>query len=161
MEKKYKIYLDVCCLNRPFDDWTQERIRLEGETVLNIFERIRSKQWELVTSETVEAELEKMRDLEKLDSIVKLLKIATTNIVIDQMIDQRSKQLETLGFGLYDSFHIACAETAEVDVLLTTDDRLIKRAIRYQDQLRVIINNPVNWLMSIFQLEGDNNDDTN
>ena len=28
------IYLDVCCLNRPFDDQTQERIRLESEAVL-------------------------------------------------------------------------------------------------------------------------------
>lgn len=25
------IYLDVCCLNRPFDDQTQERIFLEAE----------------------------------------------------------------------------------------------------------------------------------
>jgi hypothetical protein len=25
------IYLDVCCLNRLFDDLTQERIRLEAE----------------------------------------------------------------------------------------------------------------------------------
>ena len=25
---KYKIYLDACCLNRPFDDQTQPRIYL-------------------------------------------------------------------------------------------------------------------------------------
>jgi hypothetical protein len=25
------IYLDVCCLNRPLDDQTQERVRLESE----------------------------------------------------------------------------------------------------------------------------------
>jgi len=24
-----KIYLDVCCLNRPFDDQVQDRVRLE------------------------------------------------------------------------------------------------------------------------------------
>jgi hypothetical protein len=29
-----RIYLDACCLNRPFDDQTQERIRLESEAVL-------------------------------------------------------------------------------------------------------------------------------
>jgi hypothetical protein len=39
MAKSYLIYLDVCCLNRPFDDWTQERIRLEGQTILDIFKR--------------------------------------------------------------------------------------------------------------------------
>ena len=30
------VYLDVCCLNRPFDDQTQDRIRLESEAVLLI-----------------------------------------------------------------------------------------------------------------------------
>ena len=29
-----KIYLDVCCLNRPFDDQTQDRIHLESEAVV-------------------------------------------------------------------------------------------------------------------------------
>ena len=26
-----KIYLDTCCLNRPFDDQTQDRVRLEAK----------------------------------------------------------------------------------------------------------------------------------
>ena len=65
-ESNYKIYLDVCCLNRPFDDWTQERIRLEGEAVLSIMECIRVRKWQLVTSEAIEVELETMRNLDKL-----------------------------------------------------------------------------------------------
>jgi hypothetical protein len=28
------IYLDMCCLNRPFDDQSQPRIRLDAEAVL-------------------------------------------------------------------------------------------------------------------------------
>ncbi len=31
-----QIYLDVCCLNRPFDDQRQDRIRLEADAVLLI-----------------------------------------------------------------------------------------------------------------------------
>ena len=31
-----RLYLDVCCLNRPFNDRTQIRIRLEAEAVLTI-----------------------------------------------------------------------------------------------------------------------------
>lgn len=31
------VYLDVCCLNRPFDDWAQERVRLEKDSVLKKF----------------------------------------------------------------------------------------------------------------------------
>jgi hypothetical protein len=45
------------------------------------------------------------------------------------------------------SLHIACAEGRACDVLLTTDDRLLKKAIRYRSRLRVRVENPVNWLM--------------
>jgi hypothetical protein len=31
MSHPYRIYSDVCCLNRPFDDSSQDRIRLEAE----------------------------------------------------------------------------------------------------------------------------------
>ncbi|WP_414541249.1 hypothetical protein [Nostoc sp. CCY0012] len=68
-EANYKIYLDVCCLNRPFDDWIQERIRLEGEAILRIMERIRAGEWQLVTSEAISVELERMRNLDKLENI--------------------------------------------------------------------------------------------
>jgi hypothetical protein len=33
MSKQYKIYLDACCFNRPFDDQTQSRIYLEAQTL--------------------------------------------------------------------------------------------------------------------------------
>ncbi|CCI01649.1 hypothetical protein [Microcystis aeruginosa] len=52
-------------------------------------------------------------------------------------IDQRSQEIEDLGFDLYDSFHIACAEYARIDVLLTTDDRLLRKAIKYSKLLQV------------------------
>jgi hypothetical protein len=28
------VYLDICCLNRPFDDQAQDRIRLETEVAV-------------------------------------------------------------------------------------------------------------------------------
>ncbi|EKD09871.1 hypothetical protein SPLC1_S131080 [Arthrospira platensis C1] len=56
-------------MNRPFDDWSQERIRIEGEAVLNILHRINAQGWQLIMSETIAAELEKMSDLEKLENI--------------------------------------------------------------------------------------------
>lgn len=60
-----KIYLDVCCLNRPFDDGPQERVRLEADSVLSIIERIRAGQWQLITREAIAVELAKMCNLEK------------------------------------------------------------------------------------------------
>ncbi|NEO18738.1 MULTISPECIES: PIN domain-containing protein [unclassified Moorena] len=161
MAESYLIYLDVCCLNRPFDDWRQDRIRLEGQTILDIFQRFYSEEWKLVSSEAIEAELNRMVNLDKLDRIRKLLRVAENTIILTDEIDKRSQEIEKLGFGLYDSFHIACAETAKVDVLLTTDDRLLKKAIKYSHLLKVKLDNPVTWLMNTFVLKGNNNNDTN
>ena len=33
-----RVYLDVCCLNRPFDDQSQDRIKLETDAVLSILD---------------------------------------------------------------------------------------------------------------------------
>ncbi|WP_203457676.1 PIN domain-containing protein [Gloeothece citriformis] len=133
MAKSYLIYLDVCCLNRPFDDWTQERIRLEGQTILDIFKRFYLNQWKLISSEVIEAELKRMTNLYKLNQIRELLKIAESKIILNDEIDQRSQEIENLGLTLFDSFHIACAEYARVDILLTTDDRLLRKAIKYSN----------------------------
>jgi preprotein translocase subunit SecD len=48
----------------------------------------------------------------------------------------------------------------EIDVLLTTDDRLLKKAIKYRNVLQVQLENPVTWLMNSFLLTGDDENDT-
>lgn len=57
-----RIYLDVCCFNRPFDDQTQDRIHLESETVRAILNRCQSGEWKLVGSEIVDFEISKIPD---------------------------------------------------------------------------------------------------
>ena len=52
-----KIYLDVCCLNRPFDNQAQDRIRLETEAVVLILDRIAAKGWQWLTSSAVTDEI--------------------------------------------------------------------------------------------------------
>lgn len=47
---KLKIYLDTSVYNRPFDDQTQIRIRLETESFLTIFEEIVKGKFFLVIS---------------------------------------------------------------------------------------------------------------
>jgi hypothetical protein len=37
------LYLDMCCLNRPFDDQSIDRNRLESEAVLAILRRVDQK----------------------------------------------------------------------------------------------------------------------
>jgi hypothetical protein len=35
-----RIYLDACCLNRPFDNQSQERVRLESEAIQAIHRQV-------------------------------------------------------------------------------------------------------------------------
>ena len=59
------IYLDVCCLNRPFDSQSQERIKLESEAIILIFKHIETNDWQWVSSEVVDFEVEKIPNLER------------------------------------------------------------------------------------------------
>jgi hypothetical protein len=52
-----RIYLDACCVNRPFDDQSQERIRLESEAVILLLDMRSSGRVRWVTSEVLTEEL--------------------------------------------------------------------------------------------------------
>ena len=140
-----KIYLDVCCLNRPFDDHRQERIRLESEAVVAILGR--SKTLTLLSSEIVDLEISKIPDEDRKQKVMLLSSISKMNIVIDDEIINRAKELTKMGFKSFDALHIACAEKGQADALLTTDDHLLKKAISHRGFIRVRLENPLRWLM--------------
>lgn len=58
----------------------------------------------------------------------------------------RAIMLQSLGFPIFDAVHLAFAERGGADVLLTTDDKLERRARRYSRELAVPVENPVTWL---------------
>jgi len=118
-----RVYLDVCCLNRPFDDQTQERIRLETEAVLLILERCQAGTWRLLGSAAVDYEISRIPDVERRRKAFHLASIAHVKEVVSEAVQARAEELERLGFKALDVLHIACAEAAGADVLLTTDDR--------------------------------------
>ncbi|MEK6284516.1 MAG: hypothetical protein AABO57_02105 [Acidobacteriota bacterium] len=53
--------------------------------------------------------------------------------------------MERLGFTGFDALHLACAESGDADVFLTTDDKLMKRAARVSTKLDVRVANPLQW----------------
>jgi predicted nucleic acid-binding protein len=132
-------------LNRPFDDQTQERIRLESEAVITILGR--SRTLTLLTSEIAGLEVSKIPDEDRKQKVILLSSTLKMNIAIDDEIVNRAKELNEMGFKPFDSYHIACAEKGQADVLLTTDDHLLKKAASQKKLLKVKIENPLRWLM--------------
>ena len=147
MSADYRIYLDVCCLNRPFDDQSQPRIALETQATLSIVSQCEIGQWKLITSAAIDAELNQTPNLERLNNIKSILTVAKIRVVSSQYLDSRALELQRLGFTGYDAAHIASAERGRADIFLSTDDRLIKRAKRNAQLIRVPVENPTTWLI--------------
>jgi len=146
-----KIYLDVCCLNRPFDEQIQDRIHIESESILIILSHCLSRKWQMVGSEVVDIEISLIPDSERKHKVSILSSIAQSKIIIDKKTENRAIELENLGFKPFDAMHIACAEKGKVNVLLTTDDSLLRIALRNGMRLKVTIKNPVKWLMEVMK----------
>lgn len=141
-----RIYLDVCCLERPFDDQAVDRNRLEAEAVLTVLERVRQGNWELVGSRALEWEIDLNRAEDRRDQTRAFLSMQSRFVRIGPGELDRMDELALLGFKALDALHAACAESGGCDVLLTTDDKFLKRARRLQARLRVRVENPLTWM---------------
>jgi len=142
-----KIYMDACCLSRPFDDLSQDRARLEAEAVTNILERCRVGLWSLAASEVIDFELSAIKDEDKLLRIRRLYSLAENLLPLTDQAKTRSTALRGQGLALFDSLHLAVAEIFQQDIFLTTDDKLIKKAKAINLDIKVA--NPVSWFLEV------------
>lgn len=143
-----RVYLDICCLKRPFDDQAQPRIHLESEAVLALLD---------ASGEHIEFLHAGAHDLENdqnplparaakvrrwLDG-VPLLDLA------DDRLQERTNEIMSLGFKNFDAFHLASAEAGLAEVFATCDDRLQAAANRHSVHLKVRVVNPVNLVREV------------
>ena len=147
--QSWKIYLNTCCLNRFFDPQIQVRIRQETAAVDTILARVGAGHWYWSASSVLEFEIVQNPDLEQRADLEDIFQFAHETVLVGTPEIARSEYLETLGFKHYDALHIACAESGEADILLTTDDRMLRLAKRHDVQFRVRVENPYTWLQEI------------
>ena len=140
--KKTKIYLDVCCFNRPYDDQTQLRIELETKAKLHVQQKIVEGKFVLVSSVILEFENNNTPyPLRKL-AINDFLKHAEEYVEENGAVVDLAKEISDTGVKPKDAAHVACAIHAGCDYFLSTDDRLLK----YKDS-RIQIMNPVDFIV--------------
>lgn len=146
-----KIYMDVCCLNRPFDDQAQDRVHLEAEAVLTNLSRCQDGVWSLAASDIIELELSRSNNQEKLEKVRALYSLADprSRFVVTDQTKARATVFQRHGVKLFASLHLAIAEQNDQDVLLTTDDGFLAAAIRFGPD--ILIANPVTWLMEVLK----------
>ena len=124
-----KIYMDNCCFNRPFDDQSQIRIRIESEAKLRIQEEIRSGKIQLVWSYLLDYENNKNPYIERKVRINGWKKYSIQDVEENIEIIKIANTLHQIGIGKIDSLHIACASFSKCDYFLTTDDKILHQAV--------------------------------
>ncbi len=122
-----KAYLDMCCFNRPYDDQSQTRIRLETEAKLVIQQKIRYGECELLWSSSLDFENSRNPFDEHRYAIQKWRKLAILCVMADDKVLKFAREAMMFGINEYDALHVASAIVGKADIFVTTDDRLIKR----------------------------------
>jgi hypothetical protein len=142
-----RIYLDNCMFNRPFDEQTHIRLRLETEAKLAIQEEIRLGTYQLIWSYILDYENSKNPFQERKEQIMKWKKYAIIDIEENTDIIKTALLLDSEGLQKMDSLHIACAIFAEADYFLTTDDKVIRKA---NGITGIKITDPIDFIKKAF-----------
>ena len=146
-----KIYLDVCCLNRPFDDQTQDRIHLEAEAILAVLNYSRMSGWSVIGSDAIDFEIGRMPDHDKRLKVQILSTLHDVYVKVDAGVERRSMELKQVGLKALDALHVSCAERAKAEVFLTADDYLLSKAVQNRKILKVRIENPLRWVTEVLK----------
>ena len=142
-----KIYLDCCCLNRPFDDQSNPTIHIKSEAIKIIISLCKRKIFTLVSSEILEFEINKTSDILRRERLKILESIAEEKIKIDERIEKRAKNFEKSGIQSFDALHLACAET-KCDLLITVDRKFLRKAKEITD-LDIKVISPLELLKEV------------
>ena len=139
-----KIYLDNCCFNRPFDEQGQVRVRLESEAKLEVQRRIVRKELDLVWSYIIDFENQANPFDERRIAIEQWRPRAVADVDEAPSIVAKANEFVKAGLRPKDALHLACAVDAQCDVLLTTDDSMLRLG---KGRTAVRVMNPVDFVV--------------
>ena len=132
------MYLDMCCLMRPFDDLGDPRVFEEAEIVTDILELVRDGRQVLVVSATHRSENAYNPFDNRRAFLRNVFASATSFVPLTPSVHRRANMWKTYGVRHLDSYHLACAEESCVDVFCTCDDNLLRKAGRWVAGIKLL-----------------------
>ena len=141
-----KLYLDLCCFNRPFDDQSQLIIRLQTEAKLAIQEDIQNGLRSLVWSAILDLENSANPDPQRREAISAWFTLAAIDIEATSVVEQTAESLTKIGLKAMDALHVASALEGQADFFLTTD-RAVIRKLKSDHRIRVM--DPVDFIRDL------------
>jgi hypothetical protein len=140
-----RIYLDLCCLKRPFDAQEQSLVRLQTEAVIDILALpVETAELIRASAQVLENSLNPVQA--RREAVALWLAQAPVVTLSDEDLIRRTADLIALGFKNFDAFHLASAELSGADVFLTVDLPLLKLATRLTEKLHLRVADPVRLL---------------
>ena len=121
-------YLDNCCLQRPLDDQTHPRIRVETEAVFSILAAIQSGDHQMISSEALEYQIQRIPDSDRRAEVISFLTLASERLEISDATEAIALSFEHGGIRAMDAVHLALASNAKVNYFCTCDDALFRKA---------------------------------
>lgn len=136
-----RVYLDICCYNRPFDDQSNLLVMLEAEAKLFIQKEIKDGKIDLVWSFVLDYENSKNPYNDRKERINLWRSLAKEDCILTDFISKKAKDLMNFGLKQVDASHIACAIFKQADYFITTDYKVLKKNIA---EIKVV--NPITFL---------------
>lgn len=141
-----KVYLDICCLKRPFDDQSQARIALETAAVLSVLRAIELGVHTGVRSPSHDFENAANPDARRAQAVADWLVQCGPAAGGAAGVETRFRALRAMGLGQLDAYHVSWAVELGADVFLTTDDRLIARSAPIAAAHGLRVTDPVTFV---------------
>lgn len=143
-----KVYMDNCCFNRLLDDRSYFQIYYERNSVMLILELVEHSEILLLGSQMLVREISETKDAYRRSILQMVYSLCSEEIQINEDILDRAEQVRHISNIKYkDSIHLACAEAAKADVLLTTDRKFMNNCNKIKTFTRVM--NPNQWLLEV------------
>lgn len=132
--------------NRPFDDQSQVKIRMETMAINALLKLIKGKKYTMLLSFMLDYEnsLNPCEDVRMKIEMMSRLATEHIDLTDDILITARSMALK--GIKPRDAMHLACADNGQASWFITCDDKLVKKG-RFMDGNFNIVN-PVDFIRS-------------
>ncbi|WP_420455039.1 nucleic acid-binding protein [Rubrivirga sp.] len=143
-----RVYLDLCAIQRPFDDQSQPRVRAEAEAVLSVLDLSKAGSVVLVTSGAHVVEIAKCPFPDRRAHVEDVLAVSDVYAMGVPAVLRRAQSYQARGIKRFDAIHLASAVEAGADVFCTTDDALLKRG-READTAQAAVVSPLELIVRL------------
>jgi predicted nucleic acid-binding protein len=140
----YRLYLDNCSFNRPYDDLSLLKNYIEAEAKTYIQKEILQGNFELAWSYVMDYEVSFNPFSDRKNQIIKWKNIAIIDISESEKIISTANDIRKKKIKPKDSLHLACALEAKCHYFITTDNKILNKSIE-----DITIINPIDFIRMI------------